>query len=101
MDASGFHQKEQAFINRLQKHRQSVLTFLIYPNVPPDNNASERAIRNVKVKMKVSTLLRNALGKGADRFARIRSIIDTTIKNGQDVFGALISVANMKIINST
>ncbi|MDR1666286.1 MAG: IS66 family transposase, partial [Bacteroidales bacterium] len=50
VDISGFHQKEQAFINRLQKHRQSIFTFLIYPNVPPDNNGSERAIRNVKVK---------------------------------------------------
>jgi transposase len=31
VDISGFHQKEQAFINRLQKHRQSIFTFLIYP----------------------------------------------------------------------
>jgi hypothetical protein len=53
VDASGFHRKEQAFISRLQRHRQSILTFLLYPNVLSDNNASERAIRNVKVKTKV------------------------------------------------
>ena len=101
VDASGFNQKEQAFINRLRKNRQSIFTFLIYQNVPPDNNASERAIRNVKIKTKVSTQFRNAEAKGAERFARIRSIIDTTIKNGQDVFCALNCLANIKVTNST
>ena len=101
VDASKFHKKEQAFINRLNKHRQSIFTFLVYPNVPADNNASERAIRNVKVKTKVSTQFRNAEGKGAERFARIRSVIDTTIKNGQDVFCALHCLANIQVTNST
>jgi transposase len=100
-DASGFHRKEQAFIKRLQKHRQSIFTFLLYPNVPPDNNGSERAVRNVKVKTKVSGQFRNAEGKGADRFARIRSVIDTTLKNGQDVFAALERLAEIEYVNST
>jgi transposase len=101
VDISEFHQKEQAFVNRLKKHRQSIFTFLIHPNVPPDNNGSERAIRNVKVKTKVSGQFRNPEGKGAERFARIRSIIDTAIKNGQDVFVALKCLANIQITNST
>jgi transposase len=101
VDISGFHKKEQAFINRLQKLRQSIFTFLIYPDVPPDNNGSERAIRNIKVKAKVSGQFRNNEGKGAERFARIRSVIDTTIKNGQDVFYALKCMANMQISNTT
>jgi hypothetical protein len=74
---------------------------LIYPHVPPDNNASERAIRNVKVKTKVSGQFRNPEGKGAERFARIRSVIDTTLKNKQDVFFALKCLANMQITNTT
>jgi transposase len=64
VDAGRFHRKEQAFIHRLRKHRQSIFGFLIYPNVPPDNNGSERAIRNVKVKTKVSGQFRNSEGKG-------------------------------------
>jgi hypothetical protein len=68
---------------------------------PPDNNGSERAIRNVKVKMKVSGQFRNSEGKGAERFARIRSVIDTTVKNRQDVFCALKCMANIQITNST
>ena len=115
-DYSKFHRKEQAFIKRLKKHRHSIFTFLIHPNLPPDNNASERAIRNVKVKTKVSGQFRNKDGKGADRYAKIRSVtsyfvqstsIDTTIKNGQDVYrvlgtqykyAALVRLANGKII---
>jgi hypothetical protein len=48
----------------------------------------------VKVKTKVSGQFRNKEGKGADRYARLRSFIDTTIKNGQDVYAALIALAN-------
>jgi hypothetical protein len=101
VDASGFHRKERAFINRLQKHRQRIFTFLLYPNVPPNNTGLERAIRNVKVKTKVSGQFRNAEGRGADRFARIRSVIDATIKNGQDVFTALKCLAVIQWVNST
>ncbi len=37
------------FQNRLKKHREYLFTFLYRPEVPPDNNASERAIRNIKI----------------------------------------------------
>jgi hypothetical protein len=59
------------------------------------------AIRNVKVKTKVSGLFRNTEGKGAERFARIRSVIDTTVKNGQDVFAALECLAEIECVDST
>jgi transposase len=90
VDYSAYHQKVKAFIKRLIKNRQSILTFLYYENVPADNNSSERAIRNVKVKAKVSGQFRSE--KGANRFAILRSIIDTTIKNNQNVFHALIAL---------
>jgi len=97
VDYSGFHKKEQALIKRLIKHRASILTFLYYKDVPADNNASERAVRNVKVKTKVSGQFRNKDGKGADRYAKIRSVVDTTIKNGQDVYAALICMAKCRV----
>jgi transposase len=100
VDETKFHNKEQALIKRLRKHRASILTFLYYENVPPDNNASERAIRNVKIKTKVSGQFRNKDGKGADRYAKIRSVIDTTIKNGQDVYTALVCMAKCHIKTS-
>jgi transposase len=97
-DFSKFHKKEQALIKRLNKHRQSIFTFLTRLKVPPDNNASERAIRNVKVKTKVSGQFRNKEGKGADRYAKIRSVVDTNIKNGQNVYDALIGLAKGKTV---
>jgi hypothetical protein len=48
--------------------------------------------------MKVSGGFRNKEGKGAERYAKIRSVIDTTIKNGQDVYEAMIALANCKIV---
>jgi len=95
-DWTKFHSKEQAFIKRLIKHQSSIFTFLRRFNVPPDNNASERAIRNVKIKTKVSGQFRNEQGKGADRYAKIRSVIETTIKNGQDILTALVCLAMCK-----
>jgi len=100
VDYSRLHQKEQALVKRLIKHRNSMLTFLKYEHVPPHNNASELAIRNAKVKTKVSGQFRNDQGKGADRYAKIRSVIDTSIKNGQDVYAALLSITKYQKITS-
>lgn len=93
-EQSAAHKKVKAFSKRLIKNKNSILTFLYHPKVPPDNNGSERAIRNVKIKTKVSGMFRSQ--RGATRFAIIRSIIDTTIKNGQNVFEALTLVTNLE-----
>ena len=81
------HKKLVAFKERIAKYRNHLLPFLYHHDVPPDNNASERAIRNFKVKQKVSGLFRAECG--AKSFATIRSVIDTTIKNGKNVWEAL------------
>ncbi len=96
VDISTMHKKEQAFVRRLRKRRNSIFTFLYYKEVPPDNNASERGIRNIKVKMKISNQFKSY--EFAQYFAVIRSVIDTTIKNGQDVFTALNHLANQELI---
>ncbi len=57
----------------------------------PDNNSSERAIRNIKVKQKVSGQFK--ADNAAMDFAKIRSVIDTTIKNSQNVMKALRLIA--------
>jgi transposase len=100
VDYSKFHKKEKALIRRLIKNRESILTFLDHEIVPPHNNDSESAIRNVKVKTKVSGQFRNDEGKGADRYAKIRSIIDTSIKNGLDVYTVLLSLAKYQKITT-
>ncbi len=75
------------FYKRLNKHRNYLFVFLYQDKVPFHNNDSEKAIRNAKVKQKVSGQFKTF--KGAIRFAVIRSVIDTCIKRGKNVFNAL------------
>lgn len=82
------------FQKRIIKYRQHLFTFLYHPDVPPDNNASERAVRNVKIKQKVSGFFKSE--KGAQIYATIRSITDTCIKNGKNSLDAFITIANLK-----
>lgn len=91
VDLTKSHSKIQAFAKRMKKHRKSVFTFLYHHQVPPDNNGSERAIRNIKVKNKVSGGFRS--DQGASQFAILRSVVDTAIKNGCSVFQAFLNIA--------
>ena len=79
---------------KLLAHRGSLLTFLYHPKVPSHNNASELAIRNAKVKMKISGCFKSA----QQYFAVIRSIIDTLIKNKQPVFENLLKLEKGEVI---
>jgi transposase len=83
-------EKLVTFQNRLTEYRQHLFRFLYSYDVPPNNNASERAVRTFKVKQKVSGLFRST--NGALAFAVIRSVIDTAIKNSQNVWTALNSI---------
>ena len=85
------HPKAITLLKSLFKHQQSILNFLWHPHVPPDNNGSERAIRNIKVKQKVSGQFKS--DNGADCFAIIRSVVDTTIKAEQNILNALRLIA--------
>jgi len=88
------HKEMIAFQKRIIKYRDHVFTFLYHPDVPPDNNGSERAIRNVKVKQKISGQFK--IPSAAENFAILRSIIDTAIKNNQNVLQALNVIADYK-----
>jgi transposase len=85
------HKKSRNLQKSLLKYQQYVFYFLYNPEVPPDNNGSERAIRNIRVKQKISGQFKS--DSGADGFAILRSVIDTTIKSGQNVLNALSLIA--------
>lgn len=88
------HKELYTFYKRMCKERQHLFTFLFIDQVPPDNNASERAIRNVKVKQKISGQFKTE--QTALNFAKIRSVIDTTIKNGLNVLQALTMISKFE-----
>lgn len=87
------HKDLRAFHKRMIKYGDYIFAFLHHYEVPPDNNASERAIRNVKLKQKVSGQFKTP--EGAQSYAVIRSVTDTCVKNGQNVLGAFKTIANL------
>lgn len=88
------HKELFSFYKRMRRERQHLFTFLFLENVPADNNASERAIRNVKVKQKISGQFK--IEQAAQNFAQIRSVIDTIIKNGLNVLDGLALIAKFE-----
>jgi transposase len=92
-DQSNTPGKIPAFWKRMNIHQDKIFTFLRYPPVPADNNGSERSIRNVKVKQKVSGQFKTI--KGAHIYAIIRSIIDTCIKQNKNVHNELARIASL------
>lgn len=68
---------------RFRKHEEKILYFMTTSDIPPDNNGSERAIRNAKVKQKVSGGFRSY--RGAERQAALLSVIETAKKQGLNV----------------
>lgn len=79
------------FQKRMVKYSGYVFAFLNNPDIPPDNNGSERAIRNFKVKQKISGLFRSK--GGAEIFATLRSVIDTAIKQQQNPYKKLHAIS--------
>ena len=72
---------------RLRDFKDSVLRFIEHFDVPFDNNAAERAVRPVKVKLKVAGGFR-AMG-GAEAFCVIRSVWQTDKLQKQNPFETL------------
>jgi hypothetical protein len=79
-------------INSLKKARDKIFTFLLYSNVPPDNNGSERAIRNLKVKLKVSQQFKSS--QGAKDYATLRSVVDTARKRDMNEFEVIRDIVS-------
>ncbi len=76
------------FFRAMSKLRHGLFTFLYHKEVPFDNNSSERAIRMIKVKTKISGQFKSL----QQEFAILRSVIDTTIKNGNSVWDAIQAI---------
>jgi transposase len=75
---------------RYGKVRNSLFTFLEHPDVPPDNNGSERELRPTATYRKVTGGFRS--GWGADLFAAVRSVIGTAARRGHDAYQAIRNV---------
>ena len=75
---------------RYAKVRNSLFTFLAHPDVPPDNNGSEREVRPTATYRKVTGGFRSAWA--ADLFANVRSVVGTAARQGIDAYEAICTV---------
>lgn len=85
------HPQTLAFQASMLKYRNYLFPCLYDLDIPPDNNASERAIRNIKVKQKVSGQFKS----GQNYFCRIRSVIDTLLKRNIPLLPTLQQICKL------
>ena len=80
---------------RFRKHSDSILRFMAYPDIPSDNNSSERAIRMAKVKQKISGCFRSV--SGAQTYAWLLGIIETAKKQNKNILEAIEQLLDGKL----
>jgi len=73
---------------RLRDYKTVTLRFLHNPGVPFTNNEAERDLRMMKLRMKISGAFRSE--RGAQDFARLRSVLSTAQKQSRDRVEALL-----------
>jgi transposase len=83
--------------DRFSRHRDKLLTFLYYPEVPPTNNESEQALRPSVIHRKVTGGFRSEWG--AQAYADLQSIIATAKLKGQKVFEVLINLMGTPVLH--
>ena len=81
------HRNGQRLRKRYGKLRSHLFTFLDHPEVPADNNGSERELRPTATYRKVTGRFRSDWG--ADLFAGVRSIIGTAARSGVGAYQAI------------
>jgi len=80
--------KHHALARRLLDRQDDYLRFTTDRRIPADNNGSERDIRMIKLRQKVSGCLRSLTG--AKQFCTIRSYLSTAAKHGRHMFDTLV-----------
>lgn len=73
---------------RYTRHRAKLFVFLKRPDVPPDNNGSERDLRNAVIHRKVTGGFRSDWAPGA--YAALLSVVETAKKRATDPFASLL-----------
>jgi len=81
-------------LTRLENYVENHLKFAEFEEVPFTNNLSERSLRRVKTKMKVSGLFQNIAH--AEYSATIMSYAETAKRLGNSLISAFQSLSNRK-----
>lgn len=83
-----YDKEERALINRILEYKNNYFIWMYDFSLPTDDNLSERALRGVKSKMKISGQFQNE--KTAKYYADIKTYIETCYRNNINPTDALI-----------
>ena len=81
---------------RYRRHRAHLFVFLHCPDVPPDNNACERALRPSVIHRKVTNGFRSEWG--AQAYAALATVIETAKLHQHNVFDTLVSLMGPPVL---
>ena len=90
---NGWPADAQRLVNRLKRHWDEWFTFLSRPEVKPDNNDAERALRPIVVHRKVSGGARSDWG--AQLVAQMFSFLETMRLQGSDAIASLCELLSL------
>jgi transposase len=81
---------------RYRRHREHLFVFLHCPDVPPDNNACERALRPSVIHRKVTNGFRSEWG--AHAYAALATVIETAKLHHHNVFDTLVNLMGPPVL---
>jgi transposase len=81
---------------RYRRHREHLFVFLHCPEVPPDNNACERALRPSVIHRKVTNGFRSEWG--AQAYAALATVIETAKLHDHNVFDTLVTLMGPPVL---
>ena len=91
-----FHGLGTNLLERYRKYRDSLFVFLQRCDVPPDNNACERALRPSVIHRKVMGSFRSEWGPQA--YAALTTVLNTAKRHGQSAFQKLVSLMGTPVL---
>ena len=83
-------QEKIKLLNRLKKYKDNHLLFMIDFNMPFDNNLSERDLRHVKSKQKISGYFKSMTG--IQNYLNIKSIISSCKKQSKNFYDLIFNI---------
>jgi transposase len=84
-------------LDRYRTHREHLFVFLHRPDVPPDNNACERALRPSVIHRKVLGSFRSEWGPRV--YAALATVLNTAKRAGENIFQKLVSLMGKPILH--
>jgi transposase len=84
-------------LDRYRMHREHLFVFLHRPDVSPDNNACERALRPSVIHRKVLGSFRSEWGPRA--YAALATVLNTAKRKGESVFATLVRLMGKPVLH--